>query len=330
MSWFRKEKRDKKEPIQQIKEKIISDPISLQMLMVMERAIKKIQRVPEEMQYPVRDYSTVTPPEIQRLINMGFENAEKVRKYKRELQINQEIYERKCAEVISFNEKRRDIIAKNEKLFEKLKFLLKIRQIYGKDTLLLPYNAFFSILKENNLTCGLFKDYLGEIPDDKLQEIQDLMSIQPIKEIETLYKITFLSVIPEDSYWKESIELFPFHFGRTELMTTAYERGIGVYEKPSGLYSYRVLYNGDYVTTFRPKYGSFLSDERVGTRFFIVAPEQLMKDKVIIRDAPNPDPLICAFTEHGIIVTVRWGEEANDKVIQRFEAFNNSLEKLGL
>ena len=327
MSWFRKEK---KESIQQTQKIIIPDSLSLQMLMVMEEAIQKIQPVPDKKQYPVRDYDLETPPEIKKLINLGFENTEKVRKYKEELQNKEAAYTILRDNVKEFNDHREAIIKENNKLFEKFKFLLKIRQIYGKDTLLLPYRAFFDILERNNLACGLFKDYLGEIPEDKLQEIQDLTAIQPPEEIETLYKITYFSVIPEDSYWKKSIELLPFHFGRAELMTKAYNRGIGVYEKPSGRYSYQVLYNGDYVTTFRPKYGSFLSDERVGTRFFIVAPEQLMKGKVIIRDAPNPDPLICAFSKYGIIVTVRWGEEASDEVIRRFEAFSKNLDKLGL
>ena len=52
--------------------------------------------------------------------------------------------------------------------------------------------------------------------------------------------------------------------------------------------------------------------------------------KVTVNPRHKEDPFICAATEYGVLIFTRWGEEASDEVIRRFEAFSKNLDKLGL
>lgn len=41
---------------------------------------------------------------------------------------------------------------------------------------------------------------------------------------------------------------------------------------------------------------------------------------------PDKDPIIWGLKDNDVLIFTRWGEEANDEVIQRYEAFNRKLD----
>jgi hypothetical protein len=42
------------------------------------------------------------------------------------------------------------------------------------------------------------------------------------------------------------------------------------------------------------------------------------------------DPFICAHTDYGILVFTRWGEEAGDALVKKYERVNQLLDGLSL
>jgi hypothetical protein len=60
------------------------------------------------------------------------------------------------------------------------------------------------------------------------------------------------------------------------------------------------------------------------------APEKMFterrKMKLTIDKTPK-DPILCSLTEHGILLFTRWGEEANDNIVKRYEELGEKISK---
>jgi hypothetical protein len=65
--------------------------------------------------------------------------------------------------------------------------------------------------------------------------------------------------------------------------------------------------------------------ERTSSYYFIAAPKEMMSGEIQEVYEPNKDPIIWGLAGNNVLVFTRWGEEANDEVLQRYESFNRKL-----
>lgn len=64
-------------------------------------------------------------------------------------------------------------------------------------------------------------------------------------------------------------------------------------------------------------------------RLFICAPAKQMRTiEKVVSPRSFTDPFICAHTNHGILVFTRWGEEADDALIKKYEQVNELISSL--
>ena len=280
---------------------------------------KKVQSpFPQETALPM-------PKQVADLIEAGFENVKAVQEFREK---EKALHDKYCREMEAWNA---EFNVRTECL-NALRCLVRARKVYGSDTLLLPYNQFEEICKKWNLTCGSFDCYAGDIPGDKLQEIIRLKKISSheIPMIELRYVKEFSSDIDLDG---DNIYSNEVRAVRDKLLKFPFILETHVRKwKFSG--SGRSKDRTTYVTFFDGTqddscfYDVICSEP---SKFFITAPKKMMGEGMKVT-APqhNEDPFICAITKYGILIFTRWGEEASDEIIRRFEAFSKNLDKLGL
>ena len=310
--------------------------IQLWMLMRMEEMLESSQaaissnllKVPVPSDY----YDEEAPTEIQELIDMGFKSSLEVRNYQEELKNRKRLYQEEYNRVKKHNDQITSAKEEVAKMKERLQFLLKAREVYGEDTILIPFSAFMTLLKKYNLRCGTFENFIGEIPKDRVQDLKNLLGVQNhpkgVIELLPVVKLEYKSSSVEYFHVKRKLKRFPFLRERYHYQ---------------GSYWWRTGLNDDYTYVF-PDGETLTKKERDSsykiktgiqrTKFFIAAPKKYFKESFSTEKIKTPprdkDPLVCALTEHGVLVTVRWGEEASDRIIRAFEGFNEKLKSVGL
>lgn len=296
--------------------------VQLFILMELEQMLKKA--IEAQLPFPQRTDLPI-PKQVQDLIDAGFENTRIVQEFREKQRTLEKEYNQKYENwSAGFEERMR---CKNA-----LKCLLQARNVYGEDTLLLPYDQFKKLCERWNLTAGSFDCYAGDIPEDKLQEIIKLKKIssREVPLIELRYVKEFSSDIALDHgsfagevrAVRDKLLKFPF-VRETHVMNWEYIT--------SNLGKNRTTY----VTFFDgTKDDSCFYDVICSepSKFFITAPKNMMGEglRVTISPRAKEDPFICAATEYGILIFTRWGEEATAEIIQRHEAFSKMLTEAGL
>ena len=230
------------------------------------------------------------------LISLGFDNCAELEEINHEILHNKRIFEE--------NSKKEEEACKLRDWF---RVLLRGRNLFGSDTLLIRFEDFFQLMKKNNLVCGTFSDYLGDIPDENLKEIEKLVNtntmclvdeLRPIKEIEC------------DDYLPEKIYRFPFVVSQ------------GAYWFDILNKKTRLWFDGGAPSNYK------VSTIGSSFRFFICAPEKKMKPlekRITFRKVK--DPFICSYNSrvNSVFIHSRWGEEAKSSTIRRYETLNKLI-----
>lgn len=260
------------------------------------RNVAIIQNAIEEQKKEYRKIPEKIESEYGYLNSLGLGNTknaeifkDKIDDIKRE---NDEI--KKHNEQIDFNKKR-------------LEFIKETTQVFGKKVLLVTYEDFEYIINKYNLVCGLLEQYTGVIPKQNIDELDNARktiegnNIYTSKYIKKLVMI--LGVRYSIDYGKfGDYSKFPFAYITNEYMH---------YWIPD-----------DYMVISSGKEASWLElNVSKPTHFFIAAPKKDMNfnesflEKLIARPK---DPFICSYTEFGMLVHTKWGEEADDEVLDKY------------
>lgn len=250
------------------------------------------------------------PDESERLsllLNLGFDGTKEVKRYQNKMT--------KYSKAVKENAANKENVFKyNWHLRKAFEILIKARKDFGPDTLLINFEDFQKLMKKYNLICGLFSDYKGEIPQDKLEEISCLTKKIP-EYIKLLYK--FDSIEFEDDeilikFTPRNLIRFPF-----------------IIISNGSNYKYEVSGKDCLGNPFRnynnSGYGIFTRNLVSSTKFFICAPARKMKNYTL-RINIHRDQFICAYTDFGILILTRWGEEASSKVIRKYEELNRQID----
>lgn len=187
---------------------------------------------------------------------------------------------------------------------------IKMAKAYFPKALFIRKADFMELLLKYKLVCGMAKDYIGDIPDKNLREVQEALTIINGKDDIYDWRINqnFIYVDEviitdglrtENSWSKDDalkISAFPF----------AYDCGNAM---PTSL----IPYTHEHGRTLKP------------TDFLIAAPAKFINHKVeISRHQPifRPksridDPIVFQILPCGIImIHTMWGEEANDPIFK--------------
>lgn len=291
-----------------------SAPIQTAMLVEMIRLLQQCQEVitlPEVGDEPSMPDMTA---EAYRLEKMGFTNARPMAKFRQQI----EEYERSRKSWDKRMRAQLNVQSVRLNRIATVRTLIEARKTFGEDTLLIPYGDFEQLIRKYNLVCGPFSSYKGDIPADKLNEISDLQQLMKDKKpsyINKLAPITSLEYSSVEYAWFNIpgyIKRFPF-------------------AKKSASYNswwpdWLVDMHGNKIRD------SWKSEYKTGSpiSLFICAPSRDMEKIRAIRSPrilSYSDPFICAHTDYGILVFTRWGEEADDKIIRKYEAANVWLDK---
>lgn len=251
------------------------------------------------------------PDESERLsllLTLGFDGTKEVKRYQNQMA--------KYSKAVNENTANRENVFKyNAHLRKAFEILIEARKDFGPNTLLINFEDFQKLMKKYNLICGLFSDYKGEIPQDKLEEISNLPKEIP-GYIKTLYQFNSVDFDEDERliHWcPSSLIRFPF------------------------IIVSNMLYYGDIVgkdclgNQFQKYsssgYGIFSRNLVSDTKLFICAPARKMKNSAIrVNINMHRDPFICAYTDYGILILTRWGEEASSKVIRKYEELNRQID----
>lgn len=273
--------------------------VQLDLLLMTEEMLKNLCPTAEE------EKSLIEPERIRALKAAGFTSAPEVVKYEETVK--------------AIRDKRKINEGERRKYLNAFRTLLIARQAYGPDTLLLPYEQFFELCKRHKLVCGGCEEFIGEIPNDKLQEMVDLRSKRRISEIIPLmcvYESTYhVNNDSSDKRVKKEVnehlrEDFPF------LRRYDYD-GVVFADGHRGSRD-----------NYRSRFGAIEFKCGDPETFFMCAPEKMFTERRKIKltiDRTPKDPILCALTEHGILLFTRWGEEANDKVIKAYEDLGRKI-----
>lgn len=198
-----------------------------------------------------------------------------------------------------------------------IRFIQELNQYFEGKSFLIRYDDFEYIIKKYNLVCGLLSQYTGFIPEenltdivevsDKLMELKDdprevkakiyPMLFKGIKKLYMASEVSFDKEEPLSSKEKENFYRFPF--------ADNYNRPLYYMYNP---YFYK---NGKRF---------FIVNGYSETFLFIAAPAKDMKVEYKFSKRVIPkDPFVCSYSEFGIIIHSKWGDEAEDKVIKEYE-----------
>ena len=275
-------------------------PIQIQIIAAMEEMIDALNT--EVLPTPQRQILPV-PVEVKALIDAGFVSHKKVKAFN-DKQADLDAIFKAQSDLYTAQVNNRTTIQ------SALKLLLKARRRYGPGTLLMPIDQFIQICKSHNLVCGTFNQYIGEIPAEKLQEITRLRSVMPIHDsllkVDKIIKTGSGSSISSSEYRE-----FDRHFNKN----------FPFFRRECGPYVHSVEFLDGSTYGF-----CYMEFEYTQDRYFIAAPKKMMSGEVQEVYDPNRDPIIWGIKDNYVLLFTRWGEEANDEVIRRYEAFNQKLD----
>lgn len=252
------------------------------------------------------------PDESERLLllmSLGFDGTKEVQAFKAKMAKYSKTVEENTAS-------KENVVKYNEYLRKAFEILIMARKDFGPDTLLINFEDFQKLLRKYNLVCGLFSDYKGEIPQDKLEEISRLPKETP-EYIKFLYQ--FDSVEFEDDerliHWcPRSLIRFPFIIVSHMAYPTYAINGEDCLGNQFREYSNR-------------GYGIFARNLTSSTKLFICAPAGKMENSVTrVNINMYKDPFICAYTDYGVLIFTRWGEEASSKIVKKYEELNIQID----
>lgn len=243
----------------------------------------------------IPSYSSAAIPPINRklqlLSNLGFTNSIELKKQQ---DMIQDIDKKNKMNILK-REKERDKLRELRTAFE---IYLNARRAFGPETLFISFGDFFKVIMKKRLICGSFSDYKGDVPVDVLEKLN---SLEIPKEL-SHYISPLWHISAADGIISRKLRKFPFIIN-------------GIRD-----------IDGRYISRdYRPTTDGV-------SKLFICAPEKEMNvlhEHVVVQKVLPPplDPLICAYTEYGIIIVCKWGEEADLPIIKKSEKLNALIDE---
>ena len=226
-------------------------------------------------------------------------------------------------------------------------------KMFGNDVMIVRYDQFMQLLEKYNLVCGDLSRYKGFIPEKNLHEIARIKGMDVPKKfavyMDELDQVGLSRPIDE---LKKAVR-FPYRPEGTNALNEMGIPSVGSYSNgwPLSMYSnqfsphfFGVPYEERFIERERKEREERLKNR---PRFFIAAPVQEMerlnvraeafmfnseniKKRAALEDFADinirtQDPFFCSCTEHGVLIFSKWGDEAQDDIIKRYELLSKTI-----
>lgn len=254
-----------------------------------------------------------------------------------------------------------EVEAHNKAFEEKiaaLNFMQQAWATFGKDTMVVRYDKFFELLRKYNLVCGSFDRYTGTIPADNLADIERVVNIlesntelvvsfRYITKIDTdnndISLLRHFNLYPADSTVRK--EIFASNGLNNVVIMSQQEiadKEQAIYDRwmRSSTFSYDITARDRDIRRLR---SSCSKVTPASANIFIAAPAQEMSECKIevfssseelakieaeerrMREIRTYDPFICSLTPYGVMIFSKWGDEAQDEIIKRYEQLRDAV-----
>jgi len=213
---------------------------------------------------------------------------------------------------------------------EVLGFMLDMWRDLGPNALLVRLDDFRAILRRHDLMCSCLDNYFGDVPTEKIAEIEKAHYLKSEDGMERY----FLPVkYPRASYYssyEDYIEMmrFPHSIGDRDF-----------FQQTSRSKCYANWGANDPETLFIAAPKRFMAKVNVN-REALQGPSYDITERaeregyINVKTSHNPyaqplpynyDPFVCSACKHGIIIHSMWGAEAEDATIKRYEQLRDTI-----
>ena len=228
---------------------------------------------------------------------------------------------------------RNEIISKNRNFnqavsqaCESLEFIKAISEYFGKGTILVKRDDFVHIIRKYGLACGSFEEYTGIVPDENLLEINDArIKLEQIHD--PGFGGSYNNFVLKNAYKPVTVEIDDIIYeDRDEPLSRAARKYLC--SLPIVLISSTSCSRSDYLPEDQLNKIDWCRNHLVSkSGMFIAAPREKMKNsEKSIRFIPAPkDPFICSLVPYGVVIHSRWGKEAEDETLNKYDNLFNRL-----
>lgn len=259
-----------------------------------------------------------TVEEIERLERLGLENT-----------VNAITIKNQLKKVNSYNKK-----------VDTLKFMQSAWNKFGDDVVLLSYEHFIQLLKKYNLVCGYLSDFTGVIPEDNIRDIERIYSMCDSKQITGDFAKR-LRLVSQLVLWEDIVNLkeediinrvrFPFLIDGVDIDNLMNAGKVGA--NAENIYATSIFHNNFFIAApvkeMIPKRFEIYSynygeDADLKKKVEILANrrEKYANFRINIR---TKDPFFCSCTNYGVLIYSKWGAEAQDEIIKRYEKLSETV-----
>lgn len=248
---------------------------------------------------------------------------------------------------------------KNERVrqfnVEAISFLSEALDVLGQDIILISYDKFLELLEKYNLVCGECSDYIGEIPEKNLKDINHslevLANVRRDKDY-VYYSAHFSPVTERMEVIEKKLESFESSFPIVGKFTEIHLK-YGVKQKSIKSLSEHAPMMARFpfsvkdvflpeVFLYRPPFfdiegerlfeaifkepGGRIEWKYCTSPIFIAAPQKQMKHLLEIKSDLMPeDPFAISLTRYGVLIHTMWGIEAKDETVKTYRTLMDKL-----
>lgn len=194
-----------------------------------------------------------------------------------------------------------------------LKYLFKF---FGQNVMLIKFDDFEKLINKYNLVCGNMYQYTGTIPEKNINEIYNVQ-----QKMNLIYNYSYFKS-EYDGYSEKDKKMLAFLQQEIKSLSriTKIHKKYKKYKKE--IFRFPFITKDMYIPAINEQIlRGFIDIKSNESKLFIVAPIQEMKDTNIefSTKIKTEDPFVCAYTKYGIIVFSKWGTEAEDEIIKKYE-----------
>lgn len=233
--------------------------------------------------------------------------------------------------------KRNEIISRNknfnqsvQQACKSLEFIKAISEYFGEGTILVKRDDFVHIIRKYGLAVGNFEDYTGIVPAKNLLEIDE----EAMKKVQNLMDGNNSKfAILKDAYKYMTVRINDIMYdsddNKISRPVRRYLNSFPLVLYTSSSYysdSSEVIAINEYLSDYIPerelkKVHRYRRNRLDHFGMFITAPrEEMMNASRGIRFIQKPkDPFICSLVPYGVVIYSRWGKEAEDESLARYD-----------
>lgn len=229
-----------------------------------------------------------------------------------------------------------------------ISFLSEALDVLGQDIILISYDKFLELLEKYNLVCGECSDYIGEIPEKNLKDINHsldvLAKVRRDKDY-VYYSAHFSPVTERVEVEEKKLESFESGFpmvGKFTEIRLKYGvkqksiKSLSEYAPMIARFPFSVkdtflpevfLYRppffdreGEHLfEAFFKESGGRIEWKYCTSPIFIAAPQKQMKHILEIKNDLMPeDPFAISLTRYGVLIHTMWGIESKDETVKTY------------